>query len=105
MRYHFAGWSPGTTIEQNHCLALASTILHRRLSSNMAAVGGQFTEFYGLFLFVQWHTEQWSLGHALSRTLEGNWKTRNGRQNVFRFFGIGRQNHKYNAVASVGPLK
>ena len=54
MRYHFAGWSPGTTIEQNHCLALASTILHRPLSSNMAAVGGQFTEFYGRFLFVQW---------------------------------------------------
>ena len=54
MRYHFAGWSPGTTIEQNHCLALASTILHRPLSSDMAAVGGQFTEFYGLFLFVQW---------------------------------------------------
>ena len=53
MRYHFAGWSPGTTIEQNHCLALASTILHRPLSSNMAAVGGQFTGFYGLFLFVQ----------------------------------------------------
>ena len=52
MGYHFAGWSPGTTIEQS--LVLVSTILHRLLSSNMAAVGGQFTEFYGLFSFVQW---------------------------------------------------
>ena len=36
-RYHFVGWCPGTTIEQEHFLALASTILHRPLYSNMAA--------------------------------------------------------------------
>ena len=50
----FVGWHPGTTIQQQHHLALASTILHRPLYSNIAAVGGQFTDFYGFFLYVQW---------------------------------------------------
>ena len=53
LRYRLAGWSPGTALEQRHGLALANATVHRPLYSNMAAVGGQYTEFYGGFMFVQ----------------------------------------------------
>jgi hypothetical protein len=61
--FHIDGWRACTTIELYQHLALASTTLHRRLSSNMAAVGGQFTEFW-FFLYVQWVYSAYKVPHA-----------------------------------------
>ena len=54
LRYRFVGWRPGTLIEQQHRLVLASTSLHGPLYSNTVAVGTKFMEFYGFFLYMQW---------------------------------------------------
>ena len=68
-RYHFVGWCTGTTIEQEHFLVLASTILHSPLYSNMAANSRSFADFLvhamGLYKLIglkwkmSWFTDCW----------------------------------------------